>query len=258
MQRLVAQGPSDLIAFVPLALGFVPVESVVVIAVGCSGPHARIDLDPDELGQLEAAGLLLDAFKRHHVERVALLIFSNKEQPEAMELYAEAFRSAGLAIIGLEVRGDEYREFSKPGWHPCKLDVSCVSLQAHLDGIPSTSTTRAEIEQSIQPRGGAMASDQLAALAELRDKGLIGMALKMNRENVAEQVAFWRGILVLCEKGTGEQYDVAVLLAFAAWLKGDGALAWMALDLSPKGTHLYKYVNEFLTQGLNPRKWPGF
>lgn len=74
-RRLKARTPEDLLAFVPLALGFVPEESIVVVAVGCRGPHARVDLPLDLAGAREIGRALGATVSRHGVERVAVIAY---------------------------------------------------------------------------------------------------------------------------------------------------------------------------------------
>ena len=43
----VARSPEDVLAVVPVVLGFVPADSVVMLTFGASQPfHARVDLPP--------------------------------------------------------------------------------------------------------------------------------------------------------------------------------------------------------------------
>lgn len=71
--RMLARGPEDLLAFVPVALGFVPHHSLVMVAIGKPGPHARVALPAcDEDAHLVFEQLRL-ACHRHDVTRVALL-----------------------------------------------------------------------------------------------------------------------------------------------------------------------------------------
>src|SRR3954447_24362462 len=78
---LTAQGPEDLLAAVPVVLGFRPEHSLVMLTFGARRPfHARVDLPPPgevdvELPQLRAA--LLAPCLAHRVERVVLVVYGD-------------------------------------------------------------------------------------------------------------------------------------------------------------------------------------
>lgn len=64
----------------------------------------------------------------------------------------------------------------------------------------------------------------LVAGDPLRDVALA----ELSRPDARRHVELWRDLVRRCPDGLLAQ--AAVVLAFAAWLKGDGALAWCALD----------------------------
>lgn len=78
--RLVARGPEDLLAMVPIMLGFEPTESVVLLTFPATGRpatrsfHARVDLPPDEESLVEVARALRAPVQRHAVDRLALVL----------------------------------------------------------------------------------------------------------------------------------------------------------------------------------------
>src|SRR5690606_35618334 len=72
---LTVRTPSDLLACVPLLLGFLPEESAVLISLPPgAGPHARADLD-DETDLAELSAALLAPVRRHGVARVAVVTY---------------------------------------------------------------------------------------------------------------------------------------------------------------------------------------
>lgn len=95
--RLVAKGPEDLLALVPVLLGFEPEESVVLLtfpnrdAPGARCFHARVDLPHDEEERVAVAQVLRAAVERHRVQRLALVVVSTD---------AEAARAAGRHLAG--------------------------------------------------------------------------------------------------------------------------------------------------------------
>ena len=72
--------PGDIAAVVPLALGFVPHRSVVVVSVGApgGGMHARVDLphDPDDVDDVVEA--LLRPARRNGVRDVVVVVYDDE------------------------------------------------------------------------------------------------------------------------------------------------------------------------------------
>src|SRR3954454_6900688 len=76
---LTARGPEDLLAAVPVVLGFRPQDALVLLTFGPQQTfHARLDL-PSTAGAQETAEIvevLLAPCRRHDVDRVAFVIYS--------------------------------------------------------------------------------------------------------------------------------------------------------------------------------------
>ena len=63
---LTARSPEDLLALVPIVLGFVPRESVVMLTFGAQRTfHARVDLPVREAEVAEVVQALLEPARRH-------------------------------------------------------------------------------------------------------------------------------------------------------------------------------------------------
>ena len=77
--RYVARGPTDLVAIVPVVLGFHPSDSVVLLTFGAPGAafHARVDLPLETAEQEEVAELLVGAAVANRVERAAVLLYTD-------------------------------------------------------------------------------------------------------------------------------------------------------------------------------------
>ncbi|MGA9749962.1 MAG: DUF4192 domain-containing protein [Nocardioides sp.] len=94
----------------------------------------------------------------------------------------------------------------------------------------------------------------LVALAaiEVRD---VAWAL-LDHDNAGQHVDLWRDVLRRSPLET--QAAPAALLAFAAWLAGDGALAWCAVDRSQEaepGYSLAGLVAQALAGAVPPHQW---
>jgi Domain of unknown function (DUF4192) len=75
----VARTPTDLVAIVPVVLGFHPRDSVVLLTFGAPGAafHARVDLPVAMSEQEEVADVLVGAVTANRVERVAVLLYTD-------------------------------------------------------------------------------------------------------------------------------------------------------------------------------------
>jgi hypothetical protein len=102
---LTARAPEDLLAVVPVVLGFRPQESLVMLTFGAVRSfHARVDLPPpDEVEALlpELVDALLDPCLTHGVERAAFVSYSADPLLSARVGVAlrRAFTRAGVGVV---------------------------------------------------------------------------------------------------------------------------------------------------------------
>ncbi len=101
---LAARGPEDLLAAVPVVLGFRPCDSLVMLTFGGTSFHARLDLPPpDDEAVSEAVQALLAPSITHEVEHVAFVVYSG-DAGVARRLAAAlvpAFVAHGFGVIGV-------------------------------------------------------------------------------------------------------------------------------------------------------------
>lgn len=100
---LTASGPADLLAAVPVVLGFRPHNSLVMLTFGDGHTfHARVDL-PAQAHEVtdEIVAALLGPSLRHDVERVAFLVYSGDRSLAATLATAlvPAFVAEGIGVI---------------------------------------------------------------------------------------------------------------------------------------------------------------
>lgn len=174
MAQMTARCPEDLLAFVPVALGFVPERSIALLTFG-PGPgfHARVDLPayPADIDTVVEA--LVDPCLRHDVERVVLVLYA--DGPGAVRELADRLES-GFAREGIVVFemlcADGRRWFPMlPGRPPghydgVPYDVSChpFAAQAVVAGLV-THASRDALAASLAPDPASTA----AVSAALRD-----------------------------------------------------------------------------------------
>jgi hypothetical protein len=303
-RALTARSPEDLLAIVPLVLGFHPEESLVMLtfAADRSAFHARVDLPPPE-GREEVVDLLRSAAVRNRVDRVLFVLYT--ADPEAaFELAPEVvvgFAEARIEILDL-IRADGERWFPLAGGpdhpgHAYDISTHPFAAQGVYDGTVTHGSRLALAESLTGPTGDVALVEQetpvalarvpaLQRRAEARwlcevlaavdvprvdlsavDTARLVVALldidlrdvawsHMSRANAADHVAFWTGVV----RSTPDDFLAApaTLLAFAAWLAGQGALAWCALDRARAADPSYslaKLVETALEGAVPPSTW---
>ena len=134
----IARSATDLVAIVPVVLGFHPRDSVVVLTFG--GPrrdrgaafHARVDLPLAVAEQEEVADLLVGAVGANRVERVAVLLYTDD---------VEVAHSQATVLLGrLLERGVEVIDVLRVDdgrWHVVPEDGS-PGTAYDLEGHPFT------------------------------------------------------------------------------------------------------------------------
>lgn len=322
------KNPGDLVASVPLLLGFHPEESAVLLTVGgATDPFfARVDLPsgPDDVGAVVED--LCEVSGRHGLRSVALVLFTDDES--TARLVHDAFVD-GLATravdVQIAVRADGARWFPLSGLRgdpdegeEYDLATHPFTLQAMVEGRV-VHASREALGDSLLPTDPDAVERVASAVDESSDR-LIGAALgpsgQRDREGARRHLVAegrWvqqrlrgllevaadlpEGRLTAAEAGrllvgllSIEVRDVAwaemtradarvhvelwrdlvrrtpldllaapaALLAFAAWLAGDGALAWCAVERcqeSEPGYSLAGLVSQALAAAVHPSTW---
>ncbi|UUZ58874.1 DUF4192 domain-containing protein [Nocardioides sp. B-3] len=77
-RQMKATCPEDLLAFVPIAIGFPPARSVVMLSVeGARQFHARVDLPADESDVDDVLEALLRPARRHGISKVVFVVYDD-------------------------------------------------------------------------------------------------------------------------------------------------------------------------------------
>ncbi|MFN8195081.1 MAG: DUF4192 domain-containing protein [Nocardioidaceae bacterium] len=305
---LVARCAEDLLAMVPVVLGFHPGESVVLMTFGAVGRsfHARCDL-PRVLEDVdEVVDVLLEPVVRHDVSDAAVIAYADDELVADLTVHTlvEALEAVGVRVRdALRVTDgrwfrcfpDHPTEEGVPfdiGSHPFLADSvlrgevtleSRDELRASVARDPvaaeavarSLWSARPPLEPAQRPAEVAWAlsavdraladpdrltSAVLARLVDgLRDHEVRDhLCFALERPTAAAHVDLWTRVLRSAPEGRAS--GPAVLLAFAAWLAGNGALAWCALDRCFAETRLDSLaltLAHSLQHGLHPSVWDG-
>lgn len=299
--RLTARSPDDLVAFAPIALGFAPEESAVMLTFNGPRPfHARVDLPRHVEDCDEVVRTLLRPALRHDVARAAFLLYD--DDTDVVDALAwelrDAFVAAGVEVIDVLRVHDGHWFAILPGHHPAHYDgVRCASgahpfaAQAVADGHV-TLGSREEVRRSVAADPAAVAAvervlagqgeapltvvevDRLVArgvgscgvcsaeeavrLARAIDVGAVRDRVwcSLRRDEASSHVDFWRSVVRQLPDPLAA--SPAAVLAMAAWLAGDGALAWCAVDrclAACPGHSLGRLVAQLLESAAPPALW---
>ncbi len=311
---------ADVLAFVPYTLGFLPRDSVVLVAVGPRGTPmvARADLVGDADDRLDLAQELARACAGNRAEHVLVVAYTD-DPARAMTVVDELTDALGEKGVPVAhaFRADGERWFTllpeDATWTvgtAYDLSVHPLTTEAVVEGRV-TYADRAGLESSLDPAD----PDLVDAVAEaLRDLGALPppssprhdrRALRaeaewaarwvreraarpvdvprwppaedvarllrvlepaeardvvwaeVTRETAAAQVPVWRALARLAP--AGHRAHASGLLAFAAWLVGDGALAWCAVDRARQADPdhpVAALVAAALEHAMPPTAWP--
>jgi hypothetical protein len=266
-----ARTPDDIVAFVPLALGFVPERSVVMVSIGSpGGMHARVDLphDPDDVDDVVEA--LLRPARLHRVRDVIVVVYDDDTTvaDEAAWALHEELTAAGIAVREVLRVHDDHWYAVLPGAPlaayrgvPFTLAEHRFTAQGVFDGrvthasrealratiatdVAAAAGLEAELRSSAalapgsiaalvrrhQERGTTFTAPELASVAvTVRSGGRRDEAwVWLTRSDARRAVDLWSD--AVRRLPTSHVAGPAAVLAFAAWLVGDGALAWCAVD----------------------------
>ena len=302
-QTFAARTPEDVLAAVPVVLGFVPEESVVMLTFGAEHPfHGRLDLPVTAAERQEAAEALVGPAVRHGVRSVLFVLYGDDpaRASSCATTLVRAFTDEGIDVVDV-LRSDGRCWFEVPvdgssretpgtpydvSGHLFTAEAvvagrvtrsSRTELAATVAADPEGCAAVAEAARELEPRDlltegaavratvarwaaglgppdPAMSARLLVALrdAEVRDAVLS----PVDRAEAERQLPVWSALVRSAPVDLVA--PVASVLAFLAWLAGDGALAWCALERAAEGAppcSLADRVAEALEQALPPAVW---
>ncbi|PKH41386.1 protein of unknown function [Nocardioides alpinus] len=297
--RMRARTPDDIAAFVPLALGFVPERSVVMVSIGAGGGmHARVDLPHDVDDVDDVVEALLRPARRNGVEEVIVVVYDDDTTvaDEAAWSLHEEFTAAGITVREV-IRVHDHHWFAVLPGAPLAayrgirfaLDEHRFTAQGVFDGRV-THASREALRATIAPDAASVGR----VSAELDSAAFLpaGAVVALVRRHVEHGTTFSDAELasVAVSVVAGDRRDEAwvwltrpdarravdlwsdavrrlpvphvaapaAVLAFAAWLVGDGALAWCAVDRChevDRAHTLATLVVQLLESATSPDSW---
>lgn len=288
--------PEDVLAAVPVLLGFQVEKSIVMLTFGGEHQvHGRIDLPlPGEVdGCLDS---LVHPAVQHGVRGIVLVLYDSGPRfgAKLARRLAERLADHDIDLIGC-LRVENGRWFDPLGLHggppdgvPFDVGDHPFRVQAVYDG-KVVRGSRTELAASIAAVPEAVAETEAALrhattmkiyeVGQLLDEAVDGIRLSaeqvaslllalrdpqrrdaawggMTREEAKAHVSLWADVV---RRSPDEHVaHPAAVLAFAAWLGGDGALAWCALDRCFSGDRhhgLGTLVARLLDGAVAPTAW---
>jgi hypothetical protein len=285
-----ARSIEDVLAVVPVVMGFHPSDSVVMLTFGADHTfHARCALPPptDDLATRRAqlddlAGSLLEPAERHGVRSVVLVLYSEDPRPAALawRRLRRAFGDAGIRVVmAVRVGRGRYYPFlardrsARASGIPFDIEAHPFLAQAVLDGRV-VRASREELAATAAPDPVDQAVVAALVDASLRKQGVPSLVVELlaagtwaetlaercvttgtkpsakevarlawtmqatpvrdavwglvGRSSATAYVDLWLSVV----RRTPDELVAApaALLAWSAWMAGDGALAWIAVD----------------------------
>lgn len=148
---------------------------------------------------------------------------------------------------------------SDPAWEHQHAKITRAAqrwLNEEHDVVAEGQWVRAAVADAL-PGGSIADSDLPRLLADLLDPEIIDVAwAEIHRPHADAHVELWREVL----RRAPQAYTAApaCLLAFAAWLDGDGALAWCGLERCGSGSlPMAAMLEQLLHSAVPPKMWPG-
>ena len=195
-QVLTFRTPEDVLAAVPVLLGFEPADSVVMLTFGGRETfHARVDLPPPRHLD-EAVELLLEPALAHGVEQALFVVYSDRARlaERLLVRLGQAFASGGVRVVGT-LRADGSRWFL-PGCPGVAYDVGThpFRVRSVIEGQVVTGS-RDELAARLRPTTGVGPVERAR-----------GQVPAYDAIEVAASV--WRAL----ERGQFEDHDLAGVL----------------------------------------------
>lgn len=298
----------DLLALIPVTLGFHPHGSVVLVTLDRSRGmfSARCDLADEVADVAHVVDTLVSAALNNGAELAFVVVYTADEAlaRKHLRLLTRELEARRVPVaMRLRVTGARWypllpRRSTDPLRFGVPFDISShefvlrsvfqgdvllqdrSELAASLglrddDEAAAVAATYGELDPLSQQRSARVAEGEwlhrlLQAEEEPWEPGVCARVLRavgeteirdvalcvVRRENAARHVRSWRRLVTLCPEQAVA--PVAALLAFSAWMSGDGALAWCAVDRSltadPRQT-LAVLVGQALHNAFPPSRW---
>lgn len=254
MRTITLNSLADVLSAVPQLLGFQPEDSLVMLNPGSF--TARLDLPTNDTERDEANRNLVAPALRHGVTCTLLLAYGDLERgvPALMSMH-NALTDVVVGVLERVIVTDgRYARVTPDGvvgeW--TRIDPE-HGEQFKPAPLPSRESLAMTFDHTGDAEVFAGAGVLLSSIVSDRDN-LIGT---LSRENAEADLGVFTRLVRTMPEDHPLRGEVISIAGLCAWLKGDGALAWHAVDRC-EGTELHPVLTRVLTDAIHPDVWAGF
>ena len=281
--RLTLRTPEDVITLVPHLMGFHPTDSLVVVVPGGRPSSARLDMPTRPQEQVDAVNALYPLWR----QGLPVLAVTYTLDDEAADSTVDRLRQSVDVLTHIRVHAETYRADDGEE-QPLKDSGRIEATMIYHGSSPAPSRADlalpTKISESLAREVSTGKSDRfpqaheewwvvsrLRDHAKFSDEDLARIVTGCSRfgtrfrdvigttfDRSTEQKEQWRDAAERVGDGWTE---VLVTYAMAAWLAGDGAQAWIAIEAvvassSDRDDMLALLIGESLQAGIDPQCYP--
>lgn len=297
--KVTMNSPAEIICFLPYMLGYQPTDRFCVM--GTQGaPTAALEHPHDPEALLAAAANLGASYRRHG--GVVVLVAYTDDTDHALDAITAvtAMLDGYVEVKDAVVVNSADRWFAVDGRQGTVTheDRSKIAAAAAFTGLvtPAASREAQRHMLDVDPQRAALVEPLITPTAQLlgnrlsdwaRDRaaaftydqetvtdadaarliaaastgpGLTAILDDLNQDAAKRQHPLWVDLMRRCPQT--HRSTVAGIVALSAWLTGNGAVAWHALDTIPEHeqrTHrVAKFTHRMLTEAVHPKTWTGW
>jgi len=242
---MTARCPDDLLAMVPITLGFTPADSVAMLTFGATHPfHARVDLPTRKDQVPDVVGSLVEPAERNGVRRVVLVLYTEDEAMAGRTWRGlrDGFRHAGVTVLEA-IRADGRRWFPLLGGDRLAAELGVpYDVGSHPFLVQAVLTGRVTLGDRDELAGTLRPVPQQVAevAAALEHRPLPGSSATPPADELLLREGEWTELLVehlVAQARAPEADDVARLLRGLVLLRVRDA-AWQTITADNAEDHV--------------------
>ena len=254
-RTIIAKTPADLLGLIPQMLGFAPTESLVMLNPGSF--TARLDLPRGDFEREEANASLIVPALRHQVQRTVLIAYTADHQDgiDALLSMSLAAQTAGLQVLAtLLVDGITFATVASDG---TLGEFQLIDPDHGEKFAPVRESREALAAATFDYTGDAEAFHGagvlLHTIVATHDDTLLALSVETARDDLE---TYSRLVRTMPEDHP-LRGEVAAFVGVCAWLAGNGALCWEAIDRC-NGTGLHPILTHLMENAISPATWDEF
>lgn len=270
VSKVTIRSNADILELVPALLGFHPERSLVALSIG-SGPHARVDLPSNEKDEREVFSTLTNAWVSNNVAQVILVTYDAADLPGCLiHRAAEAYTEAGVQVVATVSLDDGYffeKDDTLQRYERALGDLQGVALSKrvetnrdalvarftkHGDFVPLPETFDGTAEEMVRFCTSQSSMGAAQFVRNLSDPHLRD-AVTMHGVNSTKNQHLTDLLITISQSvAPGSDGLLMSVIATLAYLDGNGALAWCAIEHA-KGQGAAPMLETCLQGAVDPK-----